>query len=285
MAGDQQTAEQIYCFRKSTRESKVVGPGLRVVGIWVNLWIILGVVGMPQLFPRENDATPSLVPLCAAAVLSLLVLAWVKHRGLDRSLPAAEPGRGDRLSLAGRSYHPAHTAESAGSGPSPLTFSTVIALKFTTAMTVATVLLIAMATPLLLAIDWFVLCPFASWDVHWFLVSVLVAVLLASWGACFVVGWLCPASFQIAPRLLEVTRLNRITGRRLNVGHYDLRNARILVDQVRGIVFLDEPGGRRTDFYTSWMLPRKKGRFVSRLLLAALSSNQAPDHPDDKLLG
>jgi hypothetical protein len=284
MASEQHTPETVYCFRKSTRRSEHVGPGLRGVGIWVNLWIILGIAAMPQLFPQEDGAMPSLIPLGVAAIL-VLVLAWMKRCSADRTLPADEPGLAARLSMAGRSYHPRQMTGSTDADFHPVVFPTTAAVMFTTAMDVATVLLMIVATPSLLTIHWFVLYPSASWAARWLLVCIPLEVFLASWGPCQLVGWLCPAYFRIAPGRLEVTRLNRISGRRMSIEHYDLPTARILVDEVRDIVFLDDADGRRAEFYTGLMLPRKQARLASKLFLAALSGYQAPDLPDDRLLG
>ncbi|HVP13316.1 MAG TPA: hypothetical protein VMV94_19235 [Phycisphaerae bacterium] len=72
---------------------------------------------------------------------------------------------------------------------------------------------------------------------------------------------------------------------RPSYGYYNLRTAKLLIDLRCGVIFIDEDSGRTGEFPIVWMRRRTREQLAYYLLLAALSTYQASDLPDDKLLG
>jgi hypothetical protein len=99
------------------------------------------------------------------------------------------------------------------------------------------------------------------------------------------VGWLWPTYFRIVPGRLDVMRFNNLRNRLVGVCRLDLRKAKLLIDLRRGVIFIDDADGHTGEFPIVWMRRATRERLAYHLLLAALSSYQAPDLPDDKLLG
>ena len=100
-----------------------------------------------------------------------------------------------------------------------------------------------------------------------------------------IVGWLWPTYFRIVPGRLDVMRFNNLLNRPVSVERYNLRTAKLLIDLRRGVIFVDESDGRTGEFPIVWMRRSTRERLAYHLLLAAISSYEAPMLPDDRLLG
>jgi hypothetical protein len=106
------------------------------------------------------------------------------------------------------------------------------------------------------------------------------------WGALvaarLVVAWLWPTYFRVMPGRLDVMRFSTLRGRAISFERFDLRQARVLADLRRSVVFIDE-GENRAEYAIGLM--RGRTRFAHALFWAAMNTHEPPELPADRLLG
>jgi hypothetical protein len=138
---------------------------------------------------------------------------------------------------------------------------------------------VVIVSALLFLIAYFVVVPAAAPVLADTGVVVLFGCVVA---ARLVVAWLWPTYFRVMPGRLEVMRFSTLAGRPISFERFDLRQASVLVDLRRSVVFVDE-GDRRGEYAIALM--RGRTRFAHALFWAAMNTHQPPDLPEDKLLG
>ena len=283
MASEQQTPESIYFFGKSNRESKrflVVVVGICLTGATAYMLALLLVVELERLlgFGRTQGFFALTVLLCGCACL-YLVATW-RYLRRFRDLPT-QPEAGVRLVVVGLPQQINQCGELSDVPFEPAVFSAALAQRFSKPMRFVA---ITATFPAVVVAHYF--CnylagkPFSDWSGGAFFTLWSGGIL----AVCFAV-WLWPTYFRIVPGRLDVMRFNNLLNRPVAIEHYNLRTAKVLVDLRRGVIFVDEESGRTGEFPIVWMRRRTRERLAYHLLLAALSSYEAPELPDDKLLG
>ena len=286
MASERQAPEPIHFFRRSKRESKCYNQAAHwVVAVRVIGAAMIAILGLKvqQIFSLSvTAALASIIALIVALLVINLVAKWFYFRQF-RDLPARPPDNGIRLATVGSPRQLDRWGVLADAHFEPVFFSATLVQPFAGAMTaVAIVLAIPVIAAVAAAMSYIMNEPFGR---------VLgsggggMAFLSGGIVTLWIVGWLWPTYFRIVPGRLDVMRFNNLLNRPVSVERYNLRTAKLLIDLRRGVIFVDESDGRTGEFPIVWMRRSTRERLAYHLLLAAMSSYEAPDLPDDKLLG
>ncbi|RJP33774.1 MAG: hypothetical protein C4547_11780 [Phycisphaerales bacterium] len=99
---------------------------------------------------------------------------------------------------------------------------------------------------------------------------------------------LWPTYYRVVPGRLDVMRFNMLRNEPVSIAQHPLRDAWIEIDLRRCVVIIgrrNEPGEPQTEAELPILLMRRRTEFAHALLLAAISTHEAPPLPDDALLG
>ncbi len=100
--------------------------------------------------------------------------------------------------------------------------------------------------------------------------------------------FLWPTYYRVVPGRLDVMEFSSLGRIPVRVTRYDLADAWLEIDLIRDVVVIghyDERGEPYTDAELSVGMMRRRTEFAHALLLAAISTHEAPPLPDDALLG
>ena len=273
-----ETVEPVHFCRKSKRKQRSGAPTAPVIHGLVSMALLLGLILIRGSDLLGFGPLPgvSLSGALAAGAVLWCILHLTRRVGIFDAVPNAAPDESFRLNCVGpREYLEQH-------GPltdlsfEPAIFHSIFVQKSTRSQVVVFILVLLPAFVVMhYLFAWFLGIP--GWG-KLVLSKTWLAVGLALWFT----GWMWPTYFRVVPGRLDVMRFSNLRGRPVAFEQYDLRQARIMVDLRRSVIFLDY-GYRKADF--TFMLMRGRTRFAYYVLLAALSTHKPPPLPDDALLG
>ena len=270
--------EPVHYFRKSTRKSRLQG-----LMVGVASWIAMAVIGIAVVVvQRGGDAFGVPVWLRVGIILIVASVSWVwwiaalgLRTGKFDRLENAVPGDSCRLNCIGLPEEMSACGELADVPFEPRLFHASLAGKFTVKMYIVFWILAALGIALvhyvLSVLGW---PQFRDLSFMRIMVGLLIAYLSTA--------WLWPTYFRLVPGRLDVMRFSNLRGRPVSIERFDLRQAELLVDMRRWVVFIDDEV-RQIELPIALMRDRR--RFAHALLLAALSTHEPAPLPDDALLG
>ena len=256
----------------------------QLVNGFLFLWALVLLLTMKLFgFNASGGAAipPISVPLLFLPVLPYLVARWIWGRQL-RDLPPVPLDVTTRLACVGSPRQLKKCGEFTDLPFAPVFFSATFAQPFSWVMVMVAVV---PAIPAIVGCQ-YLIAHLAGTPILEF--TMMTNVFAGSGGvgcAAGIVGWLWPTYFRIVPGRLDVMRFNNLLNRPVSVERYNLRTAKLLIDLRRGVIFVDESDGRTGEFPIVWMRRSTRERLAYHLLLAAISSYEAPMLPDDRLLG
>jgi hypothetical protein len=106
--------------------------------------------------------------------------------------------------------------------------------------------------------------------------------LAAFLAVAYTVEWLRPTYFRVVPGRLDVMRFGPFLRGPARRQSLDLRRADLLIDLRKSVLFVDLDDSKH-DFAIAFL--RDRTRFAYYLLLAAISTFEPAELPDDALLG
>lgn len=269
--------EAVHFSKKSYRETNVTARtwqiplfGLMLAGMaCVSLFTILGT---PVGLTPQRAASFVLVPILIAYVGYRIREARFDLR-FDRTLdPAPDPG--SRLCCVGRREDLAKRGEFVDVPFEPILFTGYFSDETKRHMDVVGLML----TLIFGALFWFYF-PMSN-------PTAMNRLLFVMWfsiaSSSLIVAWLWPTYFRVMPGRLEVMRFSTLRGRAISFERFDMRQAWVLVDLRRSVVFINE-GKKRAEYAIGLM--RGRTCFAHALFWAAMNTHQAPELPEDRLLG